>query len=250
MKNKIVILVLCLCCQFCYSQLTRKTLYGQVVNDSIKLENGIVFNVNSKTGTVINQKGFFSILAKAKDTLVFSGLAFKSKKIVLTQKEMTTPLLRVKLDAFVNLLPEVMVYGNKNLNPVSENTQKYVDKQYFNDAKSSPKNRTMPSDGSIEYGMNFVRIYKDVLKALKKNNPERTDFMSDKGFTEQVMKRMSYSFFTDTLALNDDEIGLFLIFCENDSQSKIVMKPEKEFQLMDFLITKNKEFKRITTFEK
>ncbi|MFV8387866.1 hypothetical protein [Flavobacterium sp. LB1P62] len=250
MKNKIVILVLCLCCQFCYSQLTRKTLYGQVVNDSIKLENGIVFNVNSKTGTVINQKGFFSILAKAKDTLVFSGLAFKSKKIVLTQKEMTTPLLRVKLDAFVNLLPEVMVYGNKNLNPVSENTQKYVDKQYFDDAKSSPKNRTMPSDGSIEYGMNFVRIYKDVLKALKKNNPERTDFMSDKGFTEQVMKRMSYSFFTDTLALNDDEIGLFLIFCENDSQSKIVMKPEKEFQLMDFLITKNKEFKRITTFEK
>jgi hypothetical protein len=250
MKNKIVILVLCLCCQFCFSQLTRKTLYGQVVNDSIKLENGIVFNVNSKTGTVINQKGFFSILAKAKDTLVFSGLAFKSKKIVLTQKEMTTPLLRVKLDAFVNLLPEVMVYGNKNLNPISQNTQKYVDKQYFDDEKSSPKNRTMPSDGSIEYGMNFVRIYKDVLKALRKNNPQRTDFTSDKGFTELVMKRMSYSFFTDTLKLNDDEIGLFLIFCENDSQSKIVMKPEKEFQLMDFLITKNKEFKRITTFEK
>jgi len=83
MKNKIVILVLCLCCQFCFSQLTRKTLYGQVVNDSIKLENGIVFNVNSKTGTVINQQGFFSILAKVKDTLVFSGLTFKSKKIVL-----------------------------------------------------------------------------------------------------------------------------------------------------------------------
>jgi hypothetical protein len=61
---------------------------------------------------------------------------------------------------------------------------------------------------------------------------------------------MSYSFFTDALKLNDDEIGLFLIFCENDSQSKIVMKPENQFQLIDFLVTKNKEFKRITTFEK
>jgi hypothetical protein len=250
MKNKIVILVLCLCCQFCFSQLTRKTLYGQVINDSIKLENGIVFNVNSKTGTVINQKGFFSILAKEKDTLVFSGLAFKSKKIVLSQKEMSTSLLRVKLDAFVNLLPEVVVSGKKNLNPILGGSQAIVDKQYFDDAKSSPKNRTMPSDGSIENGINFVRIYKDVLKALRKNNPEKTDFTSDKSFTEEVLKRMSYSFFTDTLKLNDDEIGLFLIFCENDSQSKIVMKPENQFQLIDFLVTKNKEFKRITTFEK
>ncbi|WP_235890206.1 carboxypeptidase-like regulatory domain-containing protein [Flavobacterium gawalongense] len=250
MKNKIVILVLCLCCQFCFSQLTRKTLYGQVVNDSIKLENGIVFNVNSKTGTVINQQGFFSILAKVKDTLVFSGLTFKSKKIVLTQKEISTPLLRVKLVAFVNLLPEVVVYGDKKINPISGNSQKYVDMQYFDDEKSSPKNRTMPSDGSIEKGMDFVRIYKDVLKALRKNNPEKTDFTSDKSFTELVMNKVSYSFFTNTLKLNDDEIGLFLIFCENDSKSKIVMKPGNEFQVMDFLVTKNKEFKRITTFEK
>lgn len=250
MKNKIVILVLCLCCQFCFSQLTRKTLYGQVVNDSIKLENGIVFNVNSKTGTVINQQGFFSILAKVKDTLVFSGLTFKSKKIVLTQKEISTPLLRVKLDAFVNLLPEVVVYGDKKINPISGNSQKYVDMQYFDDEKSSPKNRTMPSDGSIEKGMDFVRIYKDVLKTLRKNNPEKTDFTSDKSFTELVMNKVSYSFFANTLNLNDDEIGLFLVFCENDSKSKIVMKPGNEFQVMDFLITKNKEFKRITTFEK
>ncbi|TRW99984.1 hypothetical protein FNW10_13285 [Flavobacterium gawalongense] len=221
-----------------------------MVNDSIKLENGIVFNVNSKTGTVINQQGFFSILAKVKDTLVFSGLTFKSKKIVLTQKEISTPLLRVKLVAFVNLLPEVVVYGDKKINPISGNSQKYVDMQYFDDEKSSPKNRTMPSDGSIEKGMDFVRIYKDVLKALRKNNPEKTDFTSDKSFTELVMNKVSYSFFTNTLKLNDDEIGLFLIFCENDSKSKIVMKPGNEFQVMDFLVTKNKEFKRITTFEK
>jgi hypothetical protein len=250
MKNKIIILLLFLCCQFCFSQLTRKTLYGQVVNDSIKLENGIVFNVNSKTGTVINQQGYFSILAKAKDTLVFSGIAFKSRKIVLTEKDMSTPLLRVKLVAFVNQLPEVVVYGDKKVNPISGGSQKYVDMQYFDDAKSSPKNRTMPSDGSIENGVNFVRVYKDVLKALRKNNPEKTDFTTDKGFTELTMNKVGYSFFTNTLKLNDDEIGLFLIFCENDPKSKLFMKSDNEFQLMDFLVTKNKEFKRITTFEK
>ncbi|KIA87416.1 hypothetical protein [Flavobacterium sp. AED] len=250
MKNKIIILVLCLCWQFCFSQLTRKTLYGQVVNDSIKLENGIVFNVNSKTGTVINQQGYFSILAKAKDTLVFSGIAFKSRKVVLTGKDMSTVLLRVKLIAFVNQLPEVVVSGNKKISPISEGSQAIVDKQYFDDAKSSPKNRTMPPDGSIENGVNFVRVYKDVLKALRKNNPEKTDFTTDKSFTELTMNKVGYSFFTNTLKLNDDEIGLFLIFCENDPKSKLFMKSDNEFQLMDFLVTKNKEFKRITTFEK
>lgn len=247
MKNKIGILVLCFCCQFCFGQiLTKKLLHGQVVNDSVKLENGVVFNVSSKTGAVINQQGFFSILAKVKDTLVFSGLAFKSKKIVLTEKEISAPLLRVKLVAVVQQLPELVVRGDKKIKPISGNTQKYVDMQAFDDEKSSPKNAAMPPDQTIDKGMDFVRIYKDVLKVLRSNNPERTDFTSDKTFTGLVMSKVDYSFFTDALKLNDDEMGLFLLFCENDSKSKEVVKSGNEFQVMDFLVTKNKEFKRIT----
>ena len=250
MKNKITILVLCLFCQFCLSQvLTRKTLHGQVVNDSIKLENVIVFNVNSKTGMLIGPKGFFSILAKVNDTLVFSSLAFKSRKIVLTEKQLSTPILRVKMEAFANQLTEVIVPVKKGLKPNLGNTQAIVDKQYFDDEKSSPRNGTMPPNGTIENGMNFVRIYKDVLKTLRKNNPEIVDFTQNKSFTEVALKRVGYDFFSNTLQLNDDEIRLFLIFCENDPKSKMLLKPENEFQLIDFLVTKNKEYKKITAIE-
>ncbi|MFE3870027.1 hypothetical protein ACFX5F_02185 [Flavobacterium sp. ZS1P70] len=250
MKNKITILVLCLFCQFCVSQiLTRKTLHGQVVNDSIKLENVIVFNVNSKTGLLIGPKGFFSILAKVNDTLVFSSLAFKSRKIVLTEKQLSTPLLRVKMEAFTNQLIEVIVPVKKVLKPNLGNTQSIVDKQYFDDEKSSPKNRTMPPNGNIENGMNFVRIYKDVLKSLRKNNLEVIDFTENKSFTELALKRVGYDFFANTLQLKDDEIRLFLIFCENDPKSKLLLNSENEFQLIDFLVTKNKEYKKITAIE-
>ncbi|MBG6110300.1 hypothetical protein H4V97_002536 [Flavobacterium sp. CG_23.5] len=250
MKNKIAILVLCLFCQFCLGQvLTRKTVHGRIVNDSIKLENVVVFNVNSKTGILIGSNGFFSILAKVNDTLVFSSLTFKSKKIVLTEREISAPILRVKLDAFTNLLGEVIVPPKKIIKPVSANTQAIVDKQYFDDEKSSPKNRTMLSDGTIENGTNFVRLYKDVIKILRKNNPEIIDFTQNKSFTEVALKRIGYDFFSTTLQLNDDEIRLFLIFCENDPKSKMLLKPENEFQLMDFLVTKNKEYKKITAFE-
>jgi hypothetical protein len=250
MKNKITILVLCLFCQFCLSQvLTRKTLHGQVVNDSIKLENVIVFNVNSKTGMLIGPKGFFSILAKVNDTLVFSSLAFKSRKIILTERQLAAPLLRVKMEAFANLLPEVIVPAKKVVKLNLGNTQAIVDKQYFDDEKSSPKNRTMPMNGTIENGTNFVRIYKDVLKTLRKNNPEVVDFTQNKSFTELALKRVGYDFFANTLELKDDEIRLFLIFCENDPKSKTLIKPENEFQLIDFLVSKNREYKKVTAIE-
>jgi hypothetical protein len=87
-----------------------------------------------------------------------------------------------------------------------------------------------------------------VLKILRKNNPEKVDFYKDTSFSELVLKRINYSFFSNTLNLKDDEIKLFLVFCENDSKSRTLMEPSAEFQLMDFLITKNKEYKKITTF--
>ena len=143
----------------------------------------------------------------------------------------------------------MIVPAKKDIKPISGNTQAIVDKQYFDDEKSSPKNRTMPSDGTIENGMNFVRIYKDVLKTLRKNNPEIVDFTQNKSFTEVALKRVGYDFFANTLQLNDDEIRLFLIFCENDPKSKTLLKAENEFQLIDFLVTKNKEYKKITAIE-
>jgi hypothetical protein len=247
MKIKITILFFLLLGQFSFGQIgVRKNLDGQVRNDLVPVENVIVFNANSNVGTVVNQYGSFTILAKVSDTLVFSSLAFKSKKIVLTEKDFISSRLIVKLDVFTNELAEVLIRAKKELNPIEGNSQKYVDLKYFDDEKSSPKNRTMPPIGGIENGMDFVRIYKDVLGVLRKKNPQKTDFYKETSFSEVVMNKVNYSFFSNTLHLKDDEIKLFLIYCENDSKSRELMQPSEEFKLMDFLITKNKEYKKIT----
>jgi hypothetical protein len=250
MKTKIVIVLLSLLSQFCFSQIDSAIpLKGQVRNDLAPVENVIVFNVNSKTGVIVNSYGFFKIIAKVNDTLVFSSLTFKSKRVVLTEKEFIVPEFVVEMDVFTNELAEVLILAKKEVNPISGGTQKYVDMQFFDDERSSPKNSTMSRDGSIEKGVDFVRIYKDVLKMLRKNNPEKVDFYKDTSFSELALERVNYAFFANTLKLKDDEIKLFLVFCENDIKSRTLMAPTDEFQLIDFLITKNKEYKRITTFE-
>lgn len=246
MKTKVSVLFFLFLAQFSFSQTDRKPLEGQVRNDLVPVENVVVFNANSNTGVVVNQYGSFVIPAKINDTLVFSSLAFKSKKIILTEEEFIVPRLIVQLDIFTNELAEVLIRAKKELNPIGGNSQKYVDMKFFDDEKSSPKNRTMPPVGSIENGMDFVRIYKDVVGVLRKENPKKSDFYKETSFSEFALQKLNYSFFSNTLNLKDDEIKLFLIYCENDSESRELMQPGEEFKLMDFFINKNREYKRIT----
>jgi hypothetical protein len=248
MKTKIGMLsIAILCCHLIFAQIaTSKLIKGQVRNTLIPVEDVIVFNTKHSSGTAVNAYGSFEIMASISDTLVFSSLVFKSKRIILTEKDFIAPHLIVPLEVFTNELAEVIILAKKDVNPISGSTQKFVDIQFFDDAQSSPKNTVMPPDGTIDKGMDFVRIYKGVLKTLRKDNPGKQDFYKDTTFSDYVISHVNYSFLSNSLALRDDEIKLFLVYCENDSKSRTLMNPALEFQLLDFLSNKNKEFKRIT----
>jgi len=251
MKTKLKIICFLFFCQLSFGQNeNRKSLHGQFVNEFALVDNGYVFNLNSKTRTFISNQGFFDILAKAKDTLLVSSAAFKSKKVILQEKDFAKPLFVVNLESQTTLLKEIIVKGKTEIKPAIPSSQKIVDMEFTDDAKSSPKNRTMPSDGTIEYGMDFVRIFKMASKVFKKNSAEKAGLNAQVDFSDVVSKGLDRYFFTNTLKLKSEEIGLFLDYCENDPKSKNLLKEEDEFMLIDFLITKNEEFKRITTFEK
>ena len=249
MTHKIICMIFF--CQFSFGQNeNRKSLHGQFTNELTIVDNGYVFNLNAKTRTFISNQGFFDILAKAKDTLLVSSSSFKSKKIVVQEKDFAKPLFVIALEIQTTLLKEVIVKRKAEIKPIVGNTQGIVDLQFIDDVKSSPVNRTMPSDGSIENGMDFVRIFKMVSKLFTRDSAKKIELSSDVDFSEVVYKGIDKYFFTTTLKLKNEEIGLFLDYCENDPKSKNLLKLEDEFLLIDFLITKNEEFKRITTFEK
>ncbi|MCV9932627.1 hypothetical protein OIU80_10055 [Flavobacterium sp. LS1R47] len=246
MKNRIGILVLGLLCQLCFAQsLVRKPLHGRVTNDFIAIENGYVVNINANVRTFINAEGLFDIVAKPKDTLLFSGLAFQSKKIVLTEKDCSQVLFMVKLDLVNNQLKEVVITKELKVKAFQGGSMKYVDMQFEDDKQSTAKNSAMYSDQTIKYGTDFVRIFKDVSKLLKKKDNVQEDYVSDVAFSEYVKLNFSPKFFEKDLNLKDDEVELFLLYCSNDTHSKQYLKPEDQFQLMDFLINKSKEFKKL-----
>lgn len=252
MRNVLKIVILCLSCQFCFSQvLTRKALHGKIVNESEQVESGLVFNVNSQTGDVVDNKGVFGLLAKVNDTLVVTSLGFKSKKIVLKESDFLFSYLIIKLEAVANELLSVVVYAKHVPHTNFDNTQAIVDKQYFDDSQSSPNNiLMMPTGTGDPNAMDVIRVYNKVFKSLFKDNPDKEDFVTDISFREVAMHSVSYSFFTDKLKMDDDQIALFLMYCENDPKSKSFVDTSQQFQIMDFLITKHDIFKNIASVDK
>lgn len=240
-------------CQLCFGQLlTRKTLHGKVVNDSVAIENGLVFNLNAKTGDLIDKKGTFSILAKANDTLLVTSLGFKSQKVILSSSDVNSSFYKIKLHSVANELHSVIVYAKHHIsNSEFGNTQKIVDTQYFDDNQSSPDNiLMMPSGTGDPNNMDVIRVYNKVFKNLFKSHPNKSDFVSDVSFTNVAIHSVDYSFFTDVLKLKDDQIGLFLLYCENDPKSKSLVEHNTQFEIIDFLVAKSDSFKNIASVEK
>lgn len=157
------------------------------------------------------------------------------------------------MDLVNNQLKEVVVQKNLKVKAFDKtNSQAIVDTQYFDDEKSSPKNRFV-YNGTIENGVDFVRIFKDAKKALKKKKgedvvPEKE--ISDVAFTIYAKANFTPDFYTDTLKLKADEVDMFLLYCSVDPESKLHVKQEEKFELMDFLITKSQEFKKANVTEK
>ena len=241
MKIKLLFILLFLIGQCAFSQ-TKKRLVGRVVCKNLFVVADII-NPDSKEMRVTNDKGEFSILVKAGDVLVFIADNYEYYRIQLTQEDINKNNLIISLTKKPIALKEVVIKENKSITPLTKNTQKYVDGQYFPDRYTSTKNRLV-YDGSIENGVDFVRMGKELIKLFKKKKGYDKKKVKEIDFKEFSTSTFSESFFTETLKLPEDEVALFLEFCIADPKSKLIIDETNIMGVMDFYITKNEEYKK------
>lgn len=261
-NNKLLLFLTLLFAQFSFAQLgSREIIKGQIISEATAIDNVTVFNISSNKGAVTDNLGLFTMYARPSDTLIFSSVIFKSKKLVLTENDFKVIVLKIKLEEFINELDEVVVTPSaltgdlekdaKNIKVTDKqsafNGKEIADMQMEKDFQSTQFNTAMPSDLSIPYGMDFVRIGKMVGKLFTKDKPKSQPivFTSDKNFQEAVKDKFTYHFFTETLELKHDEIGLFLNYCDADPNVRKLLATNKEIDLIDFLISKSKEYKNL-----
>lgn len=224
--------------QICFSQ-TGRTVHGKVIYNGNPITGTEVINLTTKSITHTDRNGHFSIMANSKDVLAFVSKNYETKKIHLGQSSSDKTDFSVVLTQKNEQLNEVVVTSQTK---PKFDSQKIADGKNFDDNQSSPKNRLV-YDGTIENGTDFVRIYKDIVKAFRKNK-EENNAAKTVPFKTLILNNYDTDFFAKSLDLKQNEIVPFLAFCEADPKSKNITEESNTLSVMVFLMVKNAEFKK------
>lgn len=246
---------------FVFSQQTeRKLLLGQVLADTMDVDNITVHNVETNIFAVTDQFGKFAIFAREKDTLVFTSMTFSSRSLTVDESDFEM-LLKIKLDVVVNQLAEVIVSPIRLTGDLNADSKKFKNKLALSPMRGmklepkdyTPDNRTkmgknesMPVGESALQGINFNKIGAMIIGLFGGSKPKEVKPVKKRTFlifADAVKQRFSYHFLTQTLKVAHDDIGLFLNFCDTEEvEQHDLLLPENELQLTEFLILKSKEF--------
>ena len=112
MKNWFVVLLFF--ATFCtWSQTSNeKILHGKIVADSASVAGIDVVNLGNEKVTVTNNKGEFSVLAKADDILVFSSMTLEMKRMLVDEDDLKSETIIIYMTPKINELNEVIVKKN------------------------------------------------------------------------------------------------------------------------------------------
>ncbi|MDV6169105.1 hypothetical protein R1T16_11780 [Flavobacterium sp. DG1-102-2] len=258
MKTKFLFLLLLLLPLAALAQKRpRQILHGKVVADSIAVDNITVLNTNSKIRAVTDAEGSFTIYARAEDTLYFYGTAFRDASLGLKEAHLAENPLMIGLNVDVTVLNEIVITANPltgELAKDSKNTKtlrlnKDLDNETAQKLDLPPVskanvNTALPQMSSPLTGVDFVQVYKMIFKKKpkKKDKGEIYGTPGVKTFAETVKERYTYHFFTQTLKIPGEDIGKFLVYCDEAEDSAWLLDPKKDFELTDYLVVKSKDY--------
>lgn len=247
MKAKIFIPILFFISQFGFSQ-TEKLIKGKVLCDDQPIQGIEVVNLVSEKTTITNSNGEFSILAKAEDMLVFVSEKYDYKRLHLEQTDINKPNHVILLTRKPEQLEEVVV-TKPTLGHINYFSQEAADEITLKKAANNPKPVGV-YDGTLTNSADLMRIGGMILKLFVKKKENNKEIVPKIEFKELATATCTQEYFNKTLGLKPEEIDLFLEFCDADPKSKIILENSNPLSIMDFLLAKNNEFKKLNGVKK
>lgn len=249
MKVKLLLVFSLFVNQFSFSQ-TEKTIKGKVLCDNVLLENVNVINKTSKISTATNEKGEFIIQAKANDSLFFYAKEYHLKKIKVTSGQIDQNNLVVLMFKKPEELEEVVITKLPSINWKVDKVWEQEQRNKIRLDKAKGELKTGVYDGRIEGGVDFMLIGKMIASLFAKEKKEEKETAPKIEFSALAKSICEENFFLETLKLKQDQIDLFLQFCEVDPKSIKLIQEHNTLSMMDFLLAKNIEFQKLNGFEK
>ncbi|WP_298120687.1 carboxypeptidase-like regulatory domain-containing protein [Flavobacterium sp.] len=234
MKNKITFLLLIVFnlmfqVQDCNGQDTLK-LRGKIIAETKDLVGINIYNESNKNSTISKERGFFEINASKGDTLIFSGIQFIGKTIVLKKEDFQNENFQIKLELLVRNIDEVVVNQYNKINSVSLGIVSKDQKKY------TVAERRLRTAGDFK-PIHLLAIlggtlpFDPILNAINgRTKMLKKEISIEK--KELLFKKIAYDFddkyFTETLKIPTEYVNGFKYYLvENEKFSDAIMNENK-----------------------
>ncbi|NBC57476.1 MAG: hypothetical protein GVY05_04235 [Bacteroidetes bacterium] len=252
------LLLILLTCQinFLFSQVPeRQILKGKInVPSDAEAKNISVYNINTKKGTTTNAYGEFLLKVKNKDHVLISSVQFQNFEIEITENIMKERDIVIQIKENVNQLNEVTVTSNLlsgNLNVdikkiETDETNLNIDQKelisgYDADITIDSQirsNNVAIDDEYLDYGMDFVKIFKRYIK--KKPDSKKDQVIEN--IDVEIRKMYDNAFFKEYFDIDENQINAFIFYADEHGLTSELLKKGNEMDLLQFLLDKSKEF--------
>ena len=233
MKVKITLFLLC----FGYFQNSfSQSIKGKVISNKLPIHNVEVINTNSKVVINTNQEGAFEIKAATGNWITFYHKNYDVLKIYVDSLFDFNKSLEIELFQKSTKIEEVQVEKKQSLTKGMKYGMPVI-----------PYNKPSVSfsDGTVNTPVDFFQVFGLIKKLFK--NKDKIAFKPKEPVQFRTFTAQSYSneFLIKSLKLKQEEIEEFLNYCSFDSKSKEAVENSDKLILLQFLIEKSEEFKKL-----
>lgn len=230
MKRFVLLLALMLCCAPIWSQ-KRKSLQGKITIGELIAEDGEVKvrNMSSGEKTATLPGGFFTIGARANDTLLFSSPSVISRKMVITAFDLDEELISVELDPTGTQLKEVIVEKNITAGSLGIPVGKsYTPAERKLENATTAKPQRDPDKAYTAIGTDgAINAISGRTAQLKKE----VQVERKQAWKQRLSERYEKRYFTDTLKVPADHVEGFLFYAVDDKNFLKTLQTENDEQI-------------------
>ena len=216
---------------YSYSQ-NLVTISGQVYDKESKLPLPRLMVINKRTGngTFADSESKFSILARQTDTIIFSAVGFKMKKICLSDSvEKSHFFVSIPLEKLYYALKEVSVFAPRTLNEIDKDIAKLD--------SIRARNRNYKDINEFESPITY--LYERFSKFAR--SKQKVAMWENEDLKRGVLKDLFRIYIKhDIMDLTEEEFDAFIKYC-NLSESFI--KNASQFELVMAIKGKYETFK-------
>ena len=197
---------------------------GKVNADMTNLEGIYVINLNTENAAITDAKGFFTINAKAGDSLLLSSVQFKSVTKAITKQDLSS-LFFVTMHPIMNELKEVVV-KRPSVSAESLGIIPYGQKKY---TPAERKIFTATSGFGIDPLLNLFSGRTSMLK-------KELEVEKKEGYLVQLENLFDKNHYVNTLHIPSDYVKGFLYFAVENPKFTRVLKTKNRTSI-EFLMS-------------